>query len=201
MKVAAALRFGDDAHFRASDSIRLGVPKGSLRREALWRTGVLWDLRDDAENSYFYLVPRPSFIASRAFASDAEVSRMLAAPRYNAVRQRWERAIAGRNASDGQLAAAVNDAIAAAEQLCRIVADAPNSSMGDAIKLLRGRNLISRDEAKSAAHAFGALSNLAGIRHGAAEQSVSGAEAAYWIDLLAAVMRRLLLADRHLSTD
>lgn len=194
-KVAASLSFGLDAHFRTSDEIRLRVPHGSLRREALWRAGVLWDLHDNARGDSFCLVPRAAFVASRAFASDAEVSRMLAAPRYNAIRPSWERAILARTANGETANAALRDAVGAAEELARLVANLPGGTLGAAVKRLRTSGRLSKDVERSVSQTFGVLSNLDGVRHGASAVNVPAPEAAFWIDVLAATMRHLLLAD------
>lgn len=92
----------------------------------------------------------------------------LSAPRYHPVREHWRKGLALAANSPPDLENAIKEAVSAVESLAQVVLGKPGTTLGEAVKQLRARQMIS-------AGADGVLEGLwtfanssPGVRHGSA---------------------------------
>lgn len=124
------------------------------------------------------------------------VCEQLAAPRYGAVLTAREKARRHADGTPPDYTNAAKDAVAAVEQLARIVTGKPTASLGDAIKELRGSARIQAPLLKGIEEIWGWASNTAGVRHGAAPAlTVDASTARYIIAQSDAALALLLSID------
>ncbi len=142
---------------------------GLLRKNATGRAEARIDQLEGAQNRVH--VEFGHELDLLVFAEDRSripVREQLAAPRYSAVLTAWHKSRAHVDGTPPDYVNAAREAVAAVEQLARIVTGKPTATLGDAIKELRGSARIQAPLLKGIEEIWGWASNTAGVRHGAA---------------------------------
>lgn len=126
--------------------------------------------------------------------SRVPIDEQLAAPRYAAVCLAWKKATDLLNASQPDFPNAAKDAVAAVEQLARVVTAMPSATLGDAIKVLRGSGRIQAPLLKGIEEIWGWASDTPSVRHGASATLVVDGTAARYIAAQSEAAIALLLS-------
>ncbi len=168
-----------------------------LRSLTRGRSGAQMDQLDGAKNRVqAELAHELDLLVLGEDRSRIPVREQLAAPRYSAVLTAWHKARTHVDGTPPDYANAAKDAVAAVEQLARIVTGKPTVTLGDAIKELRGSPRIQAPLLKGIEEIWGWASNTAGVRHGAAPTlTVDASTARYIISQSDAALALLLSID------
>lgn len=198
-----------------ADTVRLSTPFGvpavidlllafvvgksfeQLRRAAMDLRDHSWELRERSEHNRIELEALGSFRAAHGLLTAYEIRTQLSAPRYSGVLEYWDKALALRAAVPVDAAGAIANASHAVEALARLlVADEVNTA-GAALSALASAGRLPLDVAALARHIHGRTSGEIGARHGVPSGPTdSTLTADFYIDLMAATLRQLLIIDR-----
>lgn len=126
-----------------------------------------------------------------------ELGKQLSAPRYQGPADHWRRSQEALSGSDPDFLVAAREAIHMVEGISRILVGKPNDTLGEAIKTLRQKSVLSSPISKQIELLWGLVSNLEGVRHGSSGmETPSDAEMIYVVDGATAVANLLLRLDR-----
>ena len=190
----------------AADSIRLRNPIRTIARIAQLGAGDLWNI-ESAEGPSFRLTPMPALIRAehdkrqrRKAGTDASVTLLLSAPRYDGPSMHWQKARDFSESDQPDYANAAKEAICAVEGLARIITVRHTDTLGELIKELKRNHSVNPAMAKTLEGLWGFTSNEPGVRHGSPGPATIGAsEARYVLDSSEAAIRFLLTLDRQAS--
>lgn len=187
--------------FGAVEAKRMSIPVREFSRIAIAGEGKYWEASSENANAF-----SPTARLIQDFASGiapgagrptmlAVVNR-LGSPRYEASRVHLEKAIEFLNGPSLDMPNAVKEATAAVESLAIKVLGMSSGTLGDAIKELRGRGLLTPALAKAFEGLWGYSSEEPGVRHGKSTvPGVREAEARLALDLAASAIGFLLIVD------
>ena len=186
--------------FSAADMMRLHAPARTLSRIAelndprLWKTGATAGGLVVLEPSKELILEQRDLLDPAPDAPGGSVPVLLSAPRYNAPRTHWEKAIALYGADQPDFADAAKEAITAVEALAAILTGSATNTLGDSIAWLRNKGKLHPALAKSLDGLWGFASAV--LRHGSAKPiSIEPAESAFVRQTSDAAIRLLLSVD------
>jgi hypothetical protein len=197
-----------------ADTVRLSTPFGipavvdpllaymrglsfeQLRRAVMDLRGHSWHVTERADLQRLELDATGAFRAAHGLLSHFETRAMLKAPRYSGVLQYWDRAVSLRTNAPADPAGVISNAAHAVEALARLLVSDSVNTAGAALSSLASSGRVPQEVATLARQIHGRTSGDIGARHGdPSGPTDSTLVADYYLDLFAATIRQLLLAD------
>lgn len=190
-----------DVPFTYSDARRLGVSLDEMVRIALAGDGVYWRRVDQYSTS---LVPTSRLLADVPAGAFPGLERpllprvvdWLRAPRYEAARTQFARALEFFDQETPDLANGLKEAVASVESLALTVIGREKGTLGDCIKDLKANSRLKPQLGKALESLWGFASEEHGVRHGKAERTtITRSEAVFMLTVAGAAIRLLLDLD------
>jgi hypothetical protein len=195
-QVAHSARFGVPAIIDKYLAAYVGCTYEQLRKASMDRADVAWRVSDDRPNSRLELEALGAFRAAHGILTVYELRAQLTAPRYAGVLEYWDRALELRLAPPADPAGAIANAAHAVESLACLLAGHEANTAGSALSTLSSSGRLPHEVAAIAKYIHGRTSGDIGVRHGKPDGPTdSQMTADYYLDLMAASLRQLLLID------
>lgn len=198
-----AWRFGQTScRFGLADTKRLGISLGEFGRVAIAGDGVYWQRPDKDGLELTPTAKLLSDVPGGAFPGIGRpllprVADRLQAPRYEASRKHFDRALELFDDSPPDLANAVKEAVAAVESLALLVVGRSSGTLGDCLKDLKAKQLVKPQLMKALEALWGYASEEPGVRHGKTlAPNVDQSEAVFMLSMAASAVVLLLELDR-----